>query len=127
MPRSLFCSIVLGAAAWLGPALCAQEEAINVQPHLADLAAQLDRDCSLEGTCKNTDRYGDAKVNYGPSRGYFPEGCRWREVFGTDKTTSVLEYWNAASQEWVGERPALCTLQARAPRALFCVCPCTLC
>jgi hypothetical protein len=110
-------TVLLVLAACVAPATWAVQEANTAMPHSMDLAAQLDRDCSLEGTCVNSDRYGDAKVNYGPSRGYFPEGCRWREVFGTDHTGSVLEYWDATSQVWNDKRPTACTLQVRIPCA----------
>lgn len=112
MAAPAWCSLVLGLAACLLPAGAVQEG--KAMPHMmTDLAAQLDRDCSLQGTCAYPERYGDAKVNYGPSRGYFPGGCRWREVFGTGRRGSVLEYWNASTEQWADELPKDCTLKVR--------------
>ena len=77
---------------------------------LDDYASLLDRQCSEAKTCKNLEKYGDSNVSYGMSRGFFPEGCRWREVF-IEGSPNAMEYWNTDDGVWEVERPASCELK----------------
>lgn len=70
--------------------------------------------CMEPGSCVDSQRYGSQKFSYGPSRGYFPQGCRWREVvFEDEGATSAYEYWAPQSKQWVVQRPPSCVLEVR--------------
>jgi hypothetical protein len=72
-------------------------------------------ECMHAGSCSDPARYGERRFSYGPSRGYFPQDCKWREVIFEDTSASAYEYWRSDAQQWVSERSKGCTLQVRLP------------
>jgi len=63
--------------------------------------------CSHRDSCEDGDEC--AGVTYGPSRGAFPHGCRWREVFPSNGTDQY-EYWDELELIWKQDRPVDCTI-----------------
>jgi hypothetical protein len=69
-------------------------------------------ECMQPGSCQNLHRYGATNFSYSPSRGFFPAGCKWRDVT-FENGTRQYEYWLQDSGSWVPEQPIACTLQVR--------------
>jgi hypothetical protein len=67
-------------------------------------------ECMDEASCINEEWYGRVKFAYGPSRGYFPRGCKWREVNFEDDRPISYEYWHSLKKEWTKEQPQDCIL-----------------
>ena len=76
----------------------------EVQPKLGSATECL---CSHRHSCEDGNTCGG--VTYGPSRGAFPQGCRWRDVSPTNGIDQY-EYWDELEQIWIDKRPVACTI-----------------
>lgn len=50
------------------------------------------------------------------ARGHFPRGCKWREVYMSDKPPKFwgvrrYEYWDEAARNWTETQPAACVIR----------------
>lgn len=75
-------------------------------------------ECMGPGSCANAALYGDVRFAYGPSRGFFPAGCQWRDVLFEGDRPQSYEYWAQETQTWTTEQPAACRLQVCAAHML---------
>ena len=68
-------------------------------------------ECMRPGSCTKRQLYGNSSFSCGPSRGFFPHGCRWRDVIFEGDRGPTYEYYNSATDQWSTQQPAACVLQ----------------
>ena len=101
---------------WFSPADTASPHGDPQPPALPQRFRSKAWECMEKESCEDVERYGAGKFSYGPSRGYFPAGCKWREVdFAAEERGPAYEFWHDAAQAWLPERPTACTLDVRSP------------
>eukprot|EP00892_Ulva_mutabilis_P005351 jgi/Ulvmu1/3188/UM015_0229.1 len=110
----LFCvlSWLTAAAVWVRWTASARTDfyAASTDRVQAKSTADYMADCS----CSHRDTCEDGAtcdgVIFGPSRGAFPHGCRWREI-SPSNGTDQYEYWDELEHVWVDLRPSACTIK----------------
>lgn len=82
-----------------------QQYSIQYADHLAE-----SWECMQPSSCQNPHLYGAANFSYSPSRGFFPAGCKWKDVI-FDNGTRLYQYWSDDDNSWLLQQPTACTLQ----------------